>query len=297
MSQPLPVAIIGLDTSHSVEYPRRMQAPDCPAELRVPGLRAVSCLRFPSAFQPEAGQDARQAQLVAWGVRVASDLADAVRGAEAIMLEINDPTLHLHWFEQVAQLGLPVFIDKPLADTVAAGAALLRLARKHGTRMATCSSLRSDAALQLACAQVPKPDQAWIYGPLGKAPAGSSVVWYGVHTFEMIQRAMGLGAVAVTARRDACGVVAVVDYGDRRRAVAELTSDVWNYGGTLRVAKGATPFAVDSTMNYTAHLREVESFLRGGAPPATLDEALEVMAMLDAADRSAVSGRTEPVYR
>lgn len=297
MSEPLPVAIIGLDTSHAVEFPRRFQAPDCDPALRVPGLRAATCLRFPSAFQDEAGQDKRQAQLVAWGVRPAADLADAVRGVQAILLEINDPALHLRWFEQVAGLGLPVFVDKPLADSVAAGATLLALARKHGTRLASCSSLRSDAALQRACAQLPRPEQAWVYGPLGRAPAGSSVVWYGVHAFEMLQRAMGCGAVAVSTRADARGLVAHVDYGDGRRGIVELTRDAWIYGGCLRGGNAAVPFTVDGNLIYTAMLREVERFVRGGAPPATPEEALEVMAMLDAADRAAASGRTEAVYR
>lgn len=296
MPEALPVALIGLDTSHSIEYARRMQAPDCPAELRVPGLRAVSCLRFPSPFQNEAGQDARQTQLTAWGVRTTTDLAEALRGVAAIMLEINDPSQHLRWFEQVATLGLPVFIDKPLADEVATGATLLRLARQHGTRVASCSPLRSDAALQRACGEIPRPDQTWVYGPLGQAPAGSSIVWYGVHCFEMLQRAMGSGAVAVTARRDAGGVTAIVDYGDRRRGLVELTSGVWIYGGTLRHVSGASPFATDSKLMYTAQLREIERFLRGGEAPASLDDALEVLAMLDAAERSAASGRTEPVY-
>src|SRR5208283_2055273 len=151
MTSPLPVAIIGLDTSHAVEYPRRMQAPDCPVASRVPDLRALTCLRFPSPFQAEQGQDERQAQLSGWGVRTAADIADATREAAGIMLEINDPAQHLAWFTRVPELGKPVFIDKPLADTVAAGTRILGLARAHGTRVASCSPLRTAPALVQAC--------------------------------------------------------------------------------------------------------------------------------------------------
>ncbi len=297
MTQPIRIAIIGLDTSHAIEFPRRMQAPDCPDALRVPGLRAVSCLRFPSPFQAEPGQDTREAQLVSWGVRVATDLADAVRDADGIMLEINDPALHLAWFEKVAPLGKPVFIDKPLADTARAGAEIVRLARQHNLRAASCSALRSDAALNRACATLPHPTQVAVYGPLGRAPAGSSVVWYGVHAVEMLQRAMGSGAVAVTARRDASGVTAIVDYADRRRGVVELTEGAWVYGGVLRDSQNAAPFSVEAGAFYTAALREVERFFRGGEPSATLDDAMEVLAILDATERSAQSSRTEPVLR
>jgi predicted dehydrogenase len=272
-----------------------MQAPDCPEGSRVPGLRAVSCLRFPSAFHDEPGQDQRQAQLVAWGVRVASDVADALREADAVMIEINDPALHLPWFTQAVSGGKPIFIDKPLADTARAGFAMIGLAQQHGVRWSSSSPLRSDAALVAACAAMPHPTQTAVYGPLGKAPAGSSVVWYGVHAVEMLERAMGLGAVAATARRDGSGVTVVVDYVDGRRGLVELTDTAWIYGGILRDAKTAIPFSVDSSGIYTAQLREVERFFRGGEPPASPAEALEVMSILDAAERSLQSGRTEPV--
>lgn len=297
MPDPIRVAILGLDTSHSVEFPRRMQAPDCAEAQRVPGLRATACLRFPSPFQAESGQDQRQAQLKAWGVRLATDLDDLLRDADAVMLEINDPTLHLSWFERVAACGKPVFIDKPLADTAVAGARILRLAAEHGTRVASASPLRSDAALAAACAAMPKPACASVYGPLGRAPAGSSIVWYGVHAVEMLHRAMGPGAIAVTTRRDGSGAILIVDYGDRRRGTVELSEGAWIYGGCLRDSKTAQAFAVDGDSIYPALLREVERFFRGGAPPATLADAYEVIAILDAADRSLTSARTEPVYR
>jgi predicted dehydrogenase len=297
LPDPIRVAILGLDTSHSVEFSRRMQAPDCPEAQRVPGLRATACLRFPSPFQAESGQDQRQAQLQAWGVRIATDLDDLLREADAVMLEINDPTLHLPWFERVARCGKPVFIDKPLADTAVAGAHILRLAAEHGTVAASASPLRCDAALAAACATMPKPLCVSVYGPLGRAPAGSSIVWYGVHAVEMLHRAMGAGAIAVTTRRDGNGATLIVDYGDRRRGTVELSEGAWIYGGCLRDSKTAQAFAVNGDNLYQALLREVERFFRGGKPPATLADAYEVIAILDAADRSLTSARTEPVYR
>ena len=63
---------------------------------------------------------------------------------------------------------------------------------------------------------------AHAYGPLGLAPAGSSLVWYGVHTFEMINRLMGAGAESVFAREDKNGIVTTVKYSGDRRGLAEL---------------------------------------------------------------------------
>ena len=295
---PVTVAIISLDSSHAVEFVRRMQAADCPEENRVPGLRAKTFLRFPSAYQREDGQDKRQAQLEAWGVVKAPDLAAAVAGVDGIMMIINDPAPHREWFERIADFGKPVFIDKPLASSIADAVAIATMAKQRGLRVSSASSLRSDAPLRHACAEIPHPTSVSVYGHVGVAPAGSSLVWYGVHSVEMLERAMGRGAVAVSARRDAEGVVAVVDYADRRRGVVELSASGYLYGGTLRDSSKAVSFAVDSNSCYSAQLREVERFFRGGEGPATLDSALEVTAILDAIERSyQTGGATQAVYQ
>ena len=134
-----------------------------------------------------------------------------------------------------------------------------------------------------------------VYGALGKAPAGSSIVWYGVHAFEMLERAIGRGAVSVNARRDKLGVVAVVEYADAKRGVVELNEGSWLYGGCLRTKDKAAPYIVNMAGAYTDELILVEKFFRGGEPPVSMDDALEVTAMLDAAERSTQSGKPENI--
>ena len=114
MSGDIKVSLIGLDTSHTIQFAKRMADADCPPELKVDGLRAVSCLRFPTPFQDEEGLDNRQKQLEKWGIPVTRDFEEAVADCDAIMLEINDPTYHVEYFTRCTELGKPVFIDKPL---------------------------------------------------------------------------------------------------------------------------------------------------------------------------------------
>jgi predicted dehydrogenase len=290
MTEDLKVAIIGLDTSHAVEFARRMQAPDCAPEMKVAGMKAVSCLRFATPFMDEAGLDERQKQLEAWGVQVTTDLAEAVADCDALMLEINDPAYHLEYFQKCAGLGKPIFLDKPMADTLESGRAIYDLAQEKGVRVLSCSSLRFAGKLQEACAAVPEPRCVSTFGPLGIAPAGSSIVWYGVHAFEMLQRALGRGAEKVFARRDCAGVVTVIEYGDGRRGVVELTEGAYHYGGCLRGPGGCAPFVVDGRRLYSDQLEVVHRFFQGEAPPLELEDTLEVMALLDAAERSSQSG-------
>lgn len=295
MPHDLKIALIGLDTSHTVEFARRMQAPDCPPDQKVPGMRATACLRFPTPFQNEEGLDARQKTLESWGIAVTSRFEEAVADCDAVMIEINDPARHLEYFTRVAELGKRVFLDKPLADTLTAGRQIAEIARQKRVPMFSASSLRFVPQLLQACGAVPQPLCASCYGPIGKAPAGSSIVWYGVHAFEMLQRAMGCGARGVFARTDEAGVTAIVRYPEKRRGIVELSVASRAYGGSLRDDKRIVPFAGDVNRLYTDLLHEIGAFFRGGPSPVAIEDALEVMALLDAAQRSAEHGREEPV--
>lgn len=284
------VAIIGLDTSHAIEFPRRMQDPECKPELRVDGMHAVSCLRFPTPFTNAEVLDARQAQLERWGVKVTTHFDEAVADCDAIMLEINDPTFHVDYFRWCLDLGKPIFIDKPLADTYAQGRLILDLAASHQMPVISASPLRFSHNLEEACQIVGKPAQAYCYGPLGIPPAGDGIIWYGVHCFEMLQRIMGPGAQQIDARRDASGIVAIVEYPDGRRGIAELTVGKYAYGGTLRADELIVSFVIDGAMFYTEELRIIKEFFLTGKAPFSLADSLEVLDLIDSAVRSVNQG-------
>ncbi len=292
MSKEIKVGIVGLDTSHSVEFTRRMQATDCPEMQKVSGLRTTACLRFETPFQNKAGLDDRQKLMESWGVKVTERFEEAVADCDAIMVAINDPAYHLEYFRKCIDLGKPIFLDKPLADTISHGREIAALIASKGLSVMSCSSLRYVAALVEACNAVPTPAQMNSFGPLGKAPSGSSIVWYGVHAFEMLERAMGRGAASMTVVNDRTGVVCVVEYADGRRGVVELSEGNYSYGGTIRGGGKAVAFIADMNMAYTLQLREIEAFFRTGQATLTFDDTLEVMAMLDAAQQAATTGKT-----
>jgi predicted dehydrogenase len=291
----LNVALIGLDSSHSIEFARRFQAPDCPESSKVGGIRVTKCLRFETRFQGAEGLAKGQKQLEAWGVNVTDSFEEAVCDADALMIEINDPALHLDYFDRAAGLGKPVFLDKPLADTVANGRRILDLAARQGTRWFSASSLRFAAELEEALAREQSPDVVSVYGPLGKAAAGSSVVWYGVHAFEMLERAMGRGAKTVTACPDSRGVVVSVRYEDDRRGVVELTEGAYIYGGILRSPDAGNPFVVDVSTIYSALLEKVAAFFRGAPAPVDPLDTLEIMALLEATNHAIETGQPQAV--
>ncbi|MBN2643347.1 MAG: Gfo/Idh/MocA family oxidoreductase [Victivallales bacterium] len=298
MEQKMKVAMIGLDTSHSVEFTKRLHNVDCLEGQAVNGIRVISCMRFPTPFQNEEGQDARQLQLEEMGVKVTRSFEEAVLDCDAIMLEINDASFHLEYFRKCAELGKPVFVDKPLADSIVNGREMIEISRRHGLAFFSSSPLRYASALVAACSRMPQPAAATVWGPLGAAPAGSSIIWYGVHAFEMLHAAMGCGALTVMADRDMRGGIFHVDYRDGRRGVVELTANAYRYGGVLRNHQDDEAFftVAPGAEFYTRELEQVTKFFHGATVPLSHEDMLEVMGMLDAAERSWQSGQRESVY-
>lgn len=292
------IAMIGLDTSHSVELSKRIQAPDCPEKDRVKGMKVDCCYRFPSPFQTEEGQDKRQKQLEAWGIKVTRNFEEAVADCDALMLEINEPSFHLEYMKKCAGLGKPIFLDKPLADTYDNGKAILEIVKQKNLKFFSSSSLRYSESLIDACNQMPNPLYAYVSGAIGKALSGSSYIWYGVHVFEMLHRAMGGEALSVHTHEDSSGAVAIVEFPNDRRGVVEMTNDAWHYCGNLRNKEKSVLFScADATFTYVDILMKIYDFFSGKPAPFSADVSLSVMALIEAADRSARSGKKELVRR
>ena len=298
MPTPIKVAIIGLDTSHSVELPKLMLDQSVAPELRIAGMVPTRALRFDTPFQSQEGLDKRQAYLESLGMMVTTDFDTAIADCDAILLEINDPAFHLEYFRKSAGLGKPIFLDKPFADTLDNAREIEKIAAENKTVYFTASCLRFCPGIQEAHKTVAAPKEGLIWGPLGKAPAGSSIVWYGVHATEMLEFVMGTGAISAQTCQNAAGCMVVVNYADGRRGVISLGNGCYQYGGVLRDLENQ-PLLFEEQLSgafYRPLLVQVEEFFRTGKAPVEIADSFEVMAILEAADKSAISGRAEPIY-
>lgn len=297
MKKDLKAALIGLDTSHAVNFTKLLQDPAVPEADRVDGMKVTRCLRFKTPFQSEEGMDQRQTYLESQGVLVTKDFEEAAADCDVILLTVDDPSAHLEYFRKCAELGKPVYLDKPFADTMEHTRKMMDLAREKHLRFFTASALRFDCGIVSAAEKHPNPKGAFVYGALGEAPAGSSIVWYAVHCFEILERLMGRGAASVTMIPDSCGALCHVAYRDGRRGAVEFIHHIWEYGGTLHAADGGHhSFAsVPGHRFYIELLRECVRFFRGESEGVPLEDSLEIMALVEAADRSVKSGHAEPL--
>lgn len=288
------IGIIGLDTSHSIAFTSLIQGSDTPEEQKINELKIVNCMRFPSAFNAEESQDQRQAQLEGWGVNVTRSFEEAVEGVDGIMLEINDPGLHLEYFEKAVSLGKPIFLDKPLSGTLEDGKKIVQLAKEKNIPTWSSSSLRFTAEITEAVKEVTEPVMCNVYGPMGKAASGSSLVWYGCHSFEMLSTIMGNGAETISSKQDDRGIVSIVTYKDGRRGIVECNVNAGFYGGRVQSADKIKSFNVDASKGlYYNLLVKIRDFFIDGTIPVSLEDTLEIQTIMNTAERSLESGKPE----
>ena len=291
----LKIGIIGLDTSHVVAFTRALN--DASGPDFVPGGRVVAAFKGGSPdLQASAGRiDKFTAELQdKYKIELVDSIPALCDRVDVILLESVDGRVHLSQARQVFLKKKPLFIDKPLAASLADAKEIARLARESGTPWFSCSSLRFTPIYQEAIRDsVPGIIHGVeAYGPASLEPTNPGLFWYGIHAVESLYTLMGPGCLSVTMTSNNDFDLAVGVWKDGRIGVAKgLRKGKQGYGALAYREKGIYHLPVP-TVSYVALVREIMEFFKTGKPPITPEETLEIMAFMDAAERSRQQGGT-----
>ena len=187
--------------------------------------------------------------------------------------------------------GLPVFCDKPLALTGKRAKEIIDVAKETGTPFMSASSLRYvPGTLKLA-------EEAKSLGDIHLATAfcGNDLIYYGIHALELAYAVLGSGAVScmnvgqpgrnIVRVRMECGrdIVLLVGMPEYMSAGFRLT---------LYTKSGRHTIEPDLTDLYVYLMQAFIDMVNSGAKFAVpLDEMVEVIATLEAGQRSLELGR------
>jgi hypothetical protein len=287
----LKVGMIGLDTSHAVEFTRRLN--DSSDKEFIPGARVVVAYPGGSKDIPESWnrvEDYTKTLREKFGVKIVDSIEALVQESDVVMIESLDGRPHLEEALPVIKARKPLFVDKPLAGSLRDALTLYRLAKENGVPIYSGSSLRFYPNLQsMKTNNVGRLEGAFSCGPCELEPHHPDLFWYGIHPAEALYTIMGPGcqSVVCTATAD-----------------THVVTGLWNDGkaGTLYgIHKGSAPYRVtvfgtEKTLdeklagNYTPFLREVVKFFQTGVAPVPPEETLEIYAFMEAADESKRQG-------
>ena len=168
------------------------------------------------------------------------------------------------------------------------------LARETGTAVMSCSSLRyaaGVAGLDEGAGVV----SCEAFGPAAILPDYPGLFWYGIHSAEMLFSFMGTGCRTAQCVSTADMDVVIGEWDDGRLGVLRGTRfKGGQFGCVVHTEAGTRVGVAGSTPPYYALLlRQVMGMFRGGEPPIAIGETLEIVAFLEAADRSKAAGGAE----
>ena len=294
----LRIGLIGLDTSHVVEFTSILN--DSSRPDHVAGGRVVAAFKGGS---PDVEASATRIERFTseltskWGVELVDSIEALCSRVDAVMLTSVDGRQHLAQVRHVFAARKRVFIDKPLAGSFKDAREIARLSRESGTPFFSSSSQRFQPELQALRNSTALGDilGASTHGPCPIQTYVPDLFWYGIHTVEMLYTLMGPGVETVTRIHTADADVVVGRWKDGRVGVMRghragpQTYGAVAYGRKTILSFGAPrPDAAKepSLSAYPALLEATLAFFRSGVPPVPPEETLEIMAFMEAADLS-----------
>jgi hypothetical protein len=281
----LRAGMIGLDTSHVPAFAKIFNSDKADGDLA--GIKVVA--GYPGGTDLPASRD-RVAkfteQLRGMNIEIVQTIPELLEKVDVVMLESVDGRIHLQEAVPVIQAGKPLWIDKPVAGSLADAIAIYGLAKKHNVPCFSSSSLRFGEGIRStrnneALGEIRGVDT---WGSCSYSTGTPDLFFYGIHGVEPLFTLMGTG----------CETVARVQTRD-----TDYVTGVWKDGrvGTYRGIRGkATAGAmvfgtnaivqVDKLGGYEELCREIGRFFRTGKPPVSAEETLEIFTFMEAADES-----------
>lgn len=284
------IGIIGLDTSHAIAFTQSFNNP-----VTVPGLEGMKVVAAFPQTSPDIDLNKKRLpgyieQVKGMGVEIVDSIAALLEKVDVVLLESNDGRPHLAQALPVIKAGKKLFIDKPLAASLSDGIAIVKAARKNNVPVFSSSALRfMESVQQVQKGAIGKVMGADTYSPAALEKTHPDLFWYGIHGVETLFAVMGSGCTSVTRFYTAGSDVVVGQWGEDRIGTFRGTRNSPDgFGGHVFGEKGG--MLLGPFKGYEQLLQQIAVFFRTGVPPVKLEETLEVLAFMEAADESKRKG-------
>ncbi|HEV3167848.1 MAG TPA: Gfo/Idh/MocA family oxidoreductase [Isosphaeraceae bacterium] len=284
------LGLIDFDTSHSVEFTKRLNHLEIAEDQWVEGARVVAGVPGRSQIAPDVIPK-YTAQMKAWGIELLDDPADLVGKVDAVLVESVDGSVHRERALPFLEKGIPTYVDKPFACSLTDARALVETAERKHVPIMSSSSLRY-APEVVAAREAPSGPitGAITYGPAHKHSRNPGLFHYGIHPVEMLYTLMGPGCKSVTCASGPNADVVTGLWTDGRVAtVRGLPAGPDVYGFTVFTARGVKTEGVSSKYIYRELLRQIVRMFETRQQPIDPRETLEIVAFIEAALRSSES--------
>lgn len=284
----LKVGMIGLDTSHVAAFAKVLNNPKNEGPLA--GVKVVAAFPAGSPDLPVSRDRVKgftETLRDKFGVEIVNSIEELLPKVDVVLLESVDGRPHLQQAIPVIKAGKKIFIDKPMAGSLADVLRIFMLAQKYNVPVFSSSSLRFGKSVDNLRKN---PKIGDIQGVLVHAPCSiqeqmPDMFWYGVHGIERLYALMGPGCQTVVRTHTKGTDIVTGTWKDGRVATFRgIRSGKSGYGGLVFGSKDIVP--ITGYDGYEPLLVEVCKFFRTGQPPVAAEETIEMFTFMEAADES-----------
>lgn len=197
----LSIGIVGSDNSHALAYSSLLNL----EQIAGDDARAT-CIW---GQEPARTQEVAEKALID---HIVTSLDEMIGQVDAVMVEDRHGGLHAEHALPFLERGIPVFVDKPLALSLADCGRIIATANANDAWLTSFSSLRTCASTESLARQVNEIGEirsAQFAGPCDFESEYGGAFFYGTHTIEIALRLVGENLRAVRAMRE--GKMAVID--------------------------------------------------------------------------------------
>ena len=286
--EPIRVGIIGLDTSHVVAFTKTMNDPK--AKGHVPGAKVIAAYKggSPDIESSISRVDGYTKTLQEdYAVEIYDSIEELCQNVDAVMLESVDGRPHLAQARPVIAAKKPLYIDKPMAATLADVLEIFRLAKEADVPIFSSSSLRYAKSTQAVRAgSIGKVTHAIASSPAKTEEHHPDLYWYGVHGCEALFTVMGTGCESVIRRQTEDGLIEVE--GTWAGGRTGIFREGKGYSGLAKGDKGEAQ--IGNFDGYEPLVAEIIEFFKTKQAPIPAKETIELFAFMEAADESKRQG-------
>ena len=280
------LGIVGSDNSHAEAFSRlaNLDGPD-----RVPDVQVTHIYGTDEARTKEVATKCNIPNIV-------TRSEDMLGSVDGILCVWRHGSKHKHDALPFIKAGLPTFVDKPLAHTVADARELIETAQRAKVGFASFSTLRYCVPTVQWISSI-KDILGTLVSGVSTGPAEidseyDGLVFYGIHATEMMHATFGYGVTSVTAVEHNKSVMAVCKYAAGPTvALNFLYHEPYVFHVSAFGAKGVSDHKVDSGTTYAEGLKVIMTMMRTGAWPLTPEQLIEPIQVLNAVTKSLAEKR------
>ncbi len=280
------LGIIGLDTSHALAFTKLLNDPDVGQDLA--GCRVVAA--YPPGSPDIASSVERvpgyTQQMRELGIEIVASIDELLSQVDGVLLETNDGRPHLAQIRPVLAARKPVFVDKPVAGSLADVLRIYQEAAEAGVPIFSSSGLRyAEAPQAVRAGAIGEVIGCDAYSPCSLEATHPDLFWYGIHGVETLYTVMGTGCERVS-RMSSEGTDVVVGQwqGGRIGTFRGIRAGQGGYGGTAFGTREVR--SLGGFDGYRPLAVQIVKFFRTGRAPVDPRETVEIYAFMAAADES-----------